>query len=113
MSDSVLIVLVIAVAVVVILFMLRKRITLFEFQANKDGLQSKLKAPPEMAAGGEGRSASPPSPRPGSVRISRNWLVGSRNRVDVGRGDVEIDRNKQLGRDESIVVRPDPQRDQV
>ena len=99
MSDTVLTVLIVAIAIIVVLFMFRERLRNFIFKANKDGVEANLETnQQDKTLGNQGRQPS--------VNISGNRQIGKGNRIDVGRSNVNVEKNLQKGDDEEIVVRP-------
>ena len=107
MSDSVWIVLIIAVVVLVALFIFRRQLSSFFLKASKEGLEAKLETR-EPAA--RTSSAEPTGETGGraSVNISGSRQVGRRNKMRVGRPDVNISDVDQFGTDQEIEVEPDP-----
>lgn len=101
MSDNVLIVLIIAVAVIVILILFRKQLSRFFIKANRDGVEAELQTT-------RGQETQPtPAGDKASVTISGNKQIGRENAIDVGRDDVAVEKNLQLGEGQDIKVRPD------
>ncbi len=102
MSDTVLIVLIIAIAVIVVLVIFRKQVSRFFIKASKEGVEADLTtrepSPPSTATSGS----------PASVTISGNKQLGKQQTIDVGRPDVAVQDNLQLGQDQEIKARPDP-----
>jgi len=102
MSDTVLIVLIVAVAVIVVLLIFRKQVSRFFIKAGKEGVEADLTTR-EPAAIAETSTGSSPS-----VVISGNKQIGKENKIDVGRSDVAVQDNLQLGEGQEIKARPDP-----
>lgn len=96
MSDPVLIVLIIAIAVVLVLVIFRRQLSSFFLKANKEGLEARLET---RETSSTGRA---------DVTISRNKQIGRGNVIEVGRGNVGVEDNTQLGEDQQIIARPDP-----
>lgn len=99
MSDTVLVVLIIAVAIVIVLLVFREQLSRFIFKANKEGIEAQLDTRQEQDAAKPRRQAG--------VTISKNKQFGKGNVIDVGRNDVDVEDNTQLGEDQKIMARPD------
>lgn len=100
MSDTVYIVLIITLAVIVILFMFRRQLSSFFLRASKEGLETRLETreTAKTDAGGSGNRAS--------VNISGTRQVGRKNKIQVGRPDVNISDVDQVGSGQEIDVQP-------
>ena len=103
MDNTTWIVLIVAVAIIVVLFMFRRDIRKFFVKASRDGVEAGLEtrdpgqSPPPVA--------TPPG-HPRSVNIKGNTQAGSGNKISVAQPNVNVEDNKQLGRDQSIEVKP-------
>lgn len=103
MSDTVLIVLIVAVAVIVVLLIFRKQVSRFFIKAGKEGVEADLTTREPAAPAGT------PGGSPAGVVISGNKQIGKKNKIDVvGRSDVAMQDNLQLGEGQEIKARPDP-----
>ena len=100
MDSTIWIALIIAVAVVVVLFMFRRDIRKFFVKASRDGVE----------AGLETRDPNQNTPevadRSYGVNIKGNTQAGSGNKISVAQSDVNVEDNAQVGRDQSIEVKP-------
>lgn len=105
MSDPVRIALIIAAVVVIALIIFRRQLSSFLFKATKDGIEAELKTHNQAAASGGGRTAG--RSKSASVNIKGNRLIGSRNKIEVERDDVNVEENTQLGADQEITVKSD------
>jgi hypothetical protein len=103
MDSTIWIALIVAAAVIIVLFMFRRDIRKFFVKASRDGVEAGLEtrdpapSPPPAAGGAPGRA-------PG-VNIKGNTQAGAGNRIGVAQSDVNVEDNKQLGRDQSIEVK--------
>lgn len=97
MSDTVQIGLIIAFVVIVVLFMFRERLRNFMIKANKDGVEANLDAGQGVSQAGKNKRAT--------VNISGNKQIGNKNRIDVGRTNVNVEKNLQKGNNQEIVVK--------
>lgn len=104
MSDSVWIVLIIAGAVVLVLFLFRKQLSSFLFKANKEGVEAELKTRKQEMD----RSAK--TGRGAGVTIRVNKQIGKGNVIDVGTPKTDVEDNLQLGNDQKIRSRSEPER---
>lgn len=107
MSDTVIIALIIAVVILAALIIFRKQLSRFFFKAGKDGIETGLETRAGSSAAG---AAAPPPAAAGehtSVTISGNRQIGKEQKIDVGRSDVAVTDNFQLGEGQQITVRPD------
>ncbi len=101
MSDTVQIALIIAGVVVIAFLLLRKRLTRFFFQADREGFKAELEAD---GSGDAGASNSGPGSRPGGVKITGVTMKGKRHKIGVDRDDVEIEDVGISGKDHEIAV---------
>ncbi len=105
MDNTVLIVLIIGVVIIAVVFMLRDRITRFGARASLDKRE-----------GGVDIEAVPPTQNkrqtasPHAINISGNKLVGKKNVIEVERSDVNVQDNMQLGEDQRITAKSEPER---
>ena len=97
MSDTVLVVLIIAITVIVVLILFRKQLSRFFIRANKEGVEAELQTHEQEKPAGE----------KAGVSISGNKQIGRDNVIDVGRDNVEVEDNLQLGEGQQIKVRPE------
>lgn len=106
MSDQVLTVLIVTVAVLVVLYLFRRQLRRFVFKVNEGGIHAELETHDPTRASDGPRQPAMPS-KGGSVNIIRNRQIGKGNVIEVGRDNVNVDDNTQLGQDQKIVARPD------
>jgi len=97
MSDTVQITLIVAVVVLIVLFMFRERLRNFMIKASREGVEANLDT--------NQPANDAPKDRQGRVNITGNKLMGNKNRIDVGRSNVNVEKNLQKGSNQEIVVR--------
>ena len=99
MSENVQIALIIAGTIIVILFIFRRQLKNFIFKLTREGVEGELSTHESAAPRNPASSAQ----RPG-VSVSRNKMVGQRQRIDVEQDDAEVNDNWMMGRDQAIAV---------
>lgn len=106
MDNAIWIVLIVAVAVIVVLFMFRRDIRKFFLKASRDGVEAGLETrdPGQVFPPG-----GVPTGRAPGVTIKGNKQIGTKNEISVSRSSVNVEDNTQLGRDQSIEVKPNKQ----
>lgn len=98
MTEKFWIILIVAVAVVVVVFILRRRLKSLDLKGM--GMEAGVQTHEEILnKSGEVRRAG--------VSIRGFKQTGSRNELNIGQKDVDVERTKQTGRDQKIVVRPE------
>ena len=103
MDSTIWIALIVAAAVIIVLFMFRHDIRKFFVKASRDGVEAGLETHDP------GQSAPPGGAAPGhpyGVNIKNNKQIGAGNKIGVGQSNVNVEDNMQLGRDQSIEVKP-------
>lgn len=97
MTERLWIVLIVAIVVVLVVFMLRRQLKNLVLK----GLGMEAQVETHGPDSPENNRTSPPA---GGVSITNFKQKGSRNEMKISRDGVNVDRAKQIGRDQKIVV---------
>jgi hypothetical protein len=114
MSDTVIVALIIAIVILAALVIFRKQLSKLFVKISPNSVEAGLEThqvsdPAQVVAAPPPATQAPPAGagERASVTISGNKQIGVKQKIDVGRPDVAITDNLQLGEDQEIVVRPD------
>lgn len=103
MDSTVWIALIIAAAVIVILFMFRPALKKFFLRADQGGIEAGIETR-EVPAAQPSTDATPNQAH--AIEISHNKLMGAKQKISVGRSDVKVSDNTQIGHNQAIEVKP-------
>jgi hypothetical protein len=103
MTEKTWLYLIIAGVVLLTLVLFRGSLKRLLFKANAEGLEAEL----ETHERHPNREAQSRPSESSGVSIKRNWQIGKGNSIDVGYAKADVEKNKQLGSEQSIKAKPE------